>query len=966
MTVVRLLVVCGLGLGLVVGCAGGGRGGGGGGSRNGNSTGGDGNVNGDPLDEFRCNSPGGQDVGVVFGEAGTTRVVASTLGLGRHLVLSPGTPLIYEFDQPVRFCAVVPSHFTLMDLSTGTAIGLAESNLQHQHIVDEQSDAVVGSRVIVTLPASVQAGRDYQLTISDDGLSLDGEFQVNAGTALAANGLLPSGDGVPGGDFVQIFRAITITQYLTATPSAGGMAVDRDDRLYIVGEGGAYGPFDAAGAVTEGRRLGENLGELAPRIVLAKHDGNIVVLEQSGNIAYEIDPASGAVSEIAQAGELSLSPQAATIAPAGYASVELAGVEPGDLIFADSSGVSALDLGSGTGLKGRVHFVERDDINSAYLNLWTPPRESGSAEGSVYGAFRPESFDEGFQIHRILPNGLVDRAVLPAPLPYLDGSGATHLQDVQGRREFAIVGAIDLAGVQTHQIVAEDFDGLGLFVYDATRDRIQIMAALPVKTFAFDFAARSQIILTSDFARAYVSMPLQNLILAVDGLANSNPDGDWPCDSIHDAGIDFGPASSARLIASTLGRGRHLLRGAPTVVEFEFDVPLRYCQVNADAVELRDLAGGAVALDAQAVNRAQVLNEEGMVERSRVLVDLPDGLIAGREYQLTLSAAALGLAEDVVQTFQLVEGSLFLTETQNAAGIAVDGDGRVFIANEDAVFGPFTAPDRVTLADVTAQTLPTLSGGGRPIGIDAAGRVIVSGRSDIVAIDPDSGAVETIASGVAGSFEVDVLTAPTGFDGAIASSGDVILFNSIRGVIPTLPAPPSGFSETTTLFTGIGAVAEYVGYWVPPTGLFGAQIYGALVSSGSSGGFTVERITPGGQRVDDLFSAPLEGVAGLGALRLQDNGSQEEWLLLADYEAASSPMLPTEQTRSSTEGLELLVYNATTNRLQVLGFFSRGVSDTDIVSFPTDPDLESSPDLDAVYLTQPVARTVVRLDGFAN
>ncbi|MCP4246068.1 MAG: hypothetical protein GY778_03370, partial [bacterium] len=911
-----------------------------------------------PVGGDECVSPGGQDDGVIFGDPGTARVVTSTLGHGRHMALAETWPLIYDFDLPIRYCAVISDNFTLLDLGTDTEIDLTDDRLEHVHLTNS-SGVVVASRITIRLPDSLQAGRDYELTMDAEGLSIDGEFQENAGTTLAANGMLPSGDEDPYGDFVQIFRGITLTEYLTSTPAAGGMALDTSDRLYIVGEAGAYGPFDAPGEVTEGQRLGAELRTLAPRNILVTNDNTIIVKEQADGGVFEIDPASGLANQIARAGDLGSSPQSSVIAPSGYASVELAGVQPGDIVFADDSGVSVIDRGAETGLKGGLHIVQRSGISNAYLTLWVPPTPAGGQE-VIYGAHKPEESGEGFQIHRIMPNGLVDKYVLPAPLPYVEGAGASHLQDVQGRREFLILGVIDLTGVDTAQILPSDFDGAGLFVYDATRDRIQVVAPMPIKTFAFDFAARSQPVLTSDLDRAFISMPTLNAVWNVDGLANSNADGDWPCDDVHDTGIDFGAAGTAEVVASTFGRGRHLLQAAPTVVEFEYNLPLPHCNVNDDAVTMVEAdSGSAVAMADGSVRRAQVTTD-GIVTGSRVVVTLPADLKAGTNYELTLSGSALGAGSDFVQQFQLVEGGNFLTETRYSPGIAVAADGQVYVANEDDVYGPFSAPAEVTSADsLAAGLLPFISGGGRPITTDAAGNVLVGGRTpdDVVSIDPTTGAVETVASNTTGSFEINLLVAPDGYSGTVANAGDVIYLNSQRGAVVDL-----GGTGSQTLFSN-SVGDEYGNFFVPPADLFGPVIYGGFSPFGT---FGVREITGNGDQVEAF--TPLDGVDGKGVIRLQNNAAgHAEWLLLADFVQTDSPSLPTAQLRTSTAGLELLVYNSDTNTMQVLGFMSRGVeSAPDPLSVNADPDFAFTGDLETVYLTQPIARSVVEFDGFGN
>ena len=90
----------------------------------------------------------------------------------------------------------------------------------------------------------------------------------------------------------------------------------------------------------------------APRNILVTNDNTIIVKEQADGGIFEIDPATGLADQIARAGDLSSSPQSTVIAPSGYASVELAGVQPGDIVFAGDAGVSVIDRAAETGLKG--------------------------------------------------------------------------------------------------------------------------------------------------------------------------------------------------------------------------------------------------------------------------------------------------------------------------------------------------------------------------------------------------------------------------------------------------------------------------------------------------------------------------------------------------------------------------------------------------------------------------------------
>ena len=935
---------------------------------------------GDDGDFFTCSSPGGEDNGVEFGDPGTTRVIASTLGEGRHMALASTWPLIYEFDQPVRYCAVIPDHFTLTDLTTGAVIPIPEANLLHQHLA--QDGVVIRSRVSIVLPEGLTTGDDYELVISGRGLSLDGEFQVNGGTNLAANGTLPSGDGTPGGDFVQIFRAVTIDTYLTNTPRAGAMELDPDDRLYVVGDAGLFGPFDTAGEVTDGDRLGTSLPQLSDRNVVMTSSGTLIVKEDtSDGSIFEVDPTTGTAMEVAVAGNLNINPKASVLAPEGYSSIEMAGVQAGDIIFADDSGITALDLAAGTGLKGGLRIVERDnEISSAYLNMWTPPMKSGKP-GEIWAGHKPEDADDGFRVHRILPNGLEDSFILPRTLFGLDGTSVTHLQDSKGRREFLILGTItdSTAFELGKQLLPADFDGRGIFIFDATRNRLQVVAPLTIDAFTFaSLDAFSQVLLTSDYDRAYISMPSESVVYAMDGLANSDADEDWPCDSVYDDGIDFGAEGSARVVASSFGLGNYVLAGAPTVVEFEFDLPLRYCQCNADNVTLMDVSSGSeIALGDRDVKRIPIYAGNQIVA-SRIMIDLPMTLTTGVEYQLTLSGDGLNIdgeftgtlpsgdgspGGDFVQTFWLIEGSNFLTETRHAVGITIDSTGQLFIANETQPYGPFATAKEVTDADAVGST-GVISGGGRPITAGAVGTLFVAGRNNgpILAVDVATGTTDTLVTSLGGTFEIGLMIAPPGYNGALVSEGDIIVANSQRGSIANVAG---GSGSLGQFFSDPATVGDdWQNFFVPPTPLFGPAIYGSF-QAGRDNAFSVLEI--GDDGVATPLFAPLVGVDGVAAARLPDADGNAQYLLLADFDQAASPDLPTKQLRGATDGYELLVYNAGNGHLSVLGAVSRGVTGGDDFStVEADPDFAFTADVNTVYLTQPRPRTVVELTGFAR
>ena len=208
-----------------------------------------------------------------------------------------------------------------------------------------------------------------------------------------------------------------------------------------------------------------------------------------------------------------------------------------------------------------------------------------------------------------------------------------------------------------------------------------------------------------------------------------------------------------------------------------------------------------------------------------------------------------------------------------------------------------------------------------------------------------------------GSFEINLLVAPDGYDGTVATAGDIINLNSQRASVPDI-----GGTGSESLFTN-SVGDEYRNYFVGPVDLFGPVIYGGFATFES---FGVRTIDGDGNQVD-VFT-PLDGVTGKGVIRLQNNAAgQTEWLMLADFVQIDSPSLPTGQLRTSNAGLELLVYNSSTNTIQVLGFMSRGVETApEPLSVNANPDFGFTGDLETIYVTQPIARSVVEFDGFGN
>ena len=464
----------------------------------------------------RCTSPGGQDDGIDLSGFGSTRVLRSTIGHGRHVVLIDGEEIIFEFDGPVPFCAVVPVNFVLQDLATGTVLPFAADELVRQDLVDG-AGKVVASRVRVRLPAEVTAGADYELTLAGGALGLDGEFQI----AGPLNGTLPSGDGSPGGDFAQLFRTVGAKAYLTDTNAAAGLALDDTDGLYIAGETGLYGPFRAPGAVTEGFRLAPSLPSLASRMVAVDHNGFVIVKGVTNGRLIKVDPVAGTGSDIA-ALDVQSHPYSLVVAPDGFASALPIDVVPGDLLISDDAGISVPDLVAGDGKKGGVNLVDRTlrDSNSAYVKLFVAPNR-GTGPGEVLAAFRRED-NQALEIFRIQPDGVEDRSILTARafLAEVDGTAAIQLDTGAGDPTFLIIGQLDPDLHDDAQILPADFDGRCVMTYDAGRDRLEMLLPLPIDPFSFNLGPWSDLAQTSDYGTIYVSLPTEREVWELTGLAD--------------------------------------------------------------------------------------------------------------------------------------------------------------------------------------------------------------------------------------------------------------------------------------------------------------------------------------------------------------------------------------------------------------------------------------------------------------
>jgi hypothetical protein len=897
-----------------------------------------------PVPTARCDSPGGEDDDLDFSGFGDTKVVKSTLGLGRHFPMTTNQDLVYEFDQPIPFCAVIPGNVTLTDLTTDTEIALAESQLSRVDLVDG-SGTVVAHRLLIDLVDDLEAGNDYEVVLNAEELGLDGEFNQNA---VVAKGQLPSGNGAEGGNFVQFFRAIEFDVFLTETDGAAGLALDAADQLYIVNETGLYGPFDAPAAVTEGSRLAPNLGSLAPRFIAIGDDGDVVVKEESSQSLFAVDPATGNRTEIVSGTGLGSSPRTTVVAPDAYSSIETANIGAGDLIIADDSGLSVPDVGDGVGQKAGLNLVDRasGNVNSAFLKLFVPQARDGKPR-EVYAAFRPED-DTGMEINRILPNGVVDRSAIPMPLEGINGVAALKLENILGREEFILIGLLDTTMIDTKQILPDNYDGRGIFIYNKAEHTFQVLTPDPIDTFAFNFSRFSDMAISSDSDEVYVSFLTLNLVLRATGFSNgANVDGTPACDSIFDEGLDFGNEGQAAITASTLGVGRHLLKSSPTVLEYESDLPLRYCNVIADNVTLAEAdTGTAIDLPEGCVRRGPASALGG----SRIVVDLPDTLAVGQSYEITLLGDGLGLGSDFVQTFQLIEGTRFLTDTLASVGVAVDGGGQVFASNEFQIFGPFASPSAVTSADeIGNPNRGGLAGGGRPIAADANGDVVYGSRAgEVFRIDVATDVETELATSAGGGFTLDAAIAPTGFDGLIAQSDDILLADAGSVFVPDLT---SGSGRTT-----LATIADdLVSMHTLPISLFGPDVVGAIASFPNS--VTIQSFAPDGGATD--LVGPVTGIDPSSVVRLPDVGSADEWMIVGDFDPSDAPLL-TKQIRETGTGLELIVHNPTGQVLQVIGIVSTAVPG----SFGTpQPNFAAGDDLSAVYLSQPESNTVIQFTG---
>lgn len=918
-----------------------------------------------------CESDDADDADIDFGEPGELRMVASSLGLGRHVVYTTDTLLTLEFDGPIRSCSVVAENITLRDLTADADVVLQDENLERQHLVDDNG-MVVASRIVITLPNDLIAGNDFELTLDSETIGLDGEFQETVGTART-NGTLPTGDGNPGGDLIQVFRLVTLSEFLSNTSGASGLALDQLDRLFLLsGEAGVFGPFVSAGEVTAGSMIGGDLGTLAQRTIAVDPEGRVVVKDgNTNNQVFAIDPDSGEATLIAEA-DTSSFPDDLFVAPDGFFSAERAGVEAGDLIFSNVGSILVQDLRGAVGNKGGINLVDRAGIISdAYVNLFEP--DPGS--GMLYAGYKPEE-NTGFEIHRILPNGTVDRSVLtnPSSIEGVAGTAVAKLADIDGRQEYLIVGTIDTGSVSLPQLLPSSFDGRCLMIYEETRSRLSVLTPLAIDEFNFaSFGQFSDLALDSSRDNAFVSLPSLDTVWQLHGLSNSDSSVSPDCDSSIDDNLTGSLADgSARVVRSTIGNGRFVIAGDPTVLMFDFDQIIPICSADTIHMSLRDETNDVDMNLTDARVRRLLLDDAGEGgPRSRLVVDLPAGLDAGSTYSLTLNAGAMGLdgefgtggengslpsgdgaaGGDFVQYFQVLAADYFLTETGGAVGVDVDGSNQLFAATDTQIFGPFTTPTTPggALRTITVGTDQEIAGStetaaGKPMvanDSDARAEITYSSLRNSRLYDADrTTGIEEIFQTQAGqsgpgTFEIDLIETPNGY------FGDYLLINLQRGV-----TIDTATMETQVLFESTSQLLQFKSINVPPADLFQTTVLLATsdASTATASGFNVA--ADGTSTV----AFALQGATCEAAMRLRDNDGRAEFLLLGDY-AGETAGVSTGQIRDASTGSELIWFRPSDEAVQVIGSFSAGT------------DMTFDSDLNTVYMAHPVLRAVLRIQG---
>ncbi|HNO77579.1 MAG TPA: hypothetical protein PKN33_05910 [Phycisphaerae bacterium] len=948
---------------------------------------GDGDGDGDPQPMFvLCDSPGGEDADIDFSGFGETKVTFSTLGHGRHLVYFDGVRLIFQFDQPIPFCAVVPDNIKLWDMDSGNEIPLTEDQLTRENIdANGQStdigEDVAASLILIDLPGNLQIGKDYELTFDDETLGLDGDFQQNPDSPERSNGRLPSGDDTPGTDFKQIFRTISVGDYLTESRGIAGLAFDGQGRLFGASDSGVYGPFTQSKAVTDGDQLAPNLNSLASKSIAVDNDGMVIVKDQiSDNEVYAIDPGSGVATMIAKP-DVESQPDDVVIAPPGYHSVQRSAVEEGDLVYSSTGNIVVPDRRAGEGNKGTLNLVDRaGSINDAYTSLFTPKFDGNQTEArTVYGLYKPED-NTGYEMHRILPDGTVDHSVFtnPGSLTSLEGTAAVRLQDIHGREEYLIVGRVDLAQADLRQNLP-DFDGRCVMIYNETESRLQVLFPLPVDTFAFTFDSFSDAAITSDHDTTYISLPSDQRVVSMTGFANAGKtEGTPECDPSFDDNLTIADGT-ARVFRSTLGNGRFLMHGSPTVLQFDIDQAVPHCSVNADNITLVNQGTGEdVSLAGQRMRRWLFSDpSNGVTLGSRVIIDLPMDLDIGTVYEIHLNGEAMGLdgeflteendvkrngnlpsgdgtaGGDFVQMFQLIEGDWFLTETGGARGVSLTAGESLWASTDVAIMGPFTQPTTPTVADSLIVGVDQEIAGSEGV---AKGKPMVANkdaaRADVTyaslrnsrLYDADSllGFQQIFQLDFGepglGTFEQDLEIAPAGF------SGDYVDVNLNRGVIIDVDG-----STSTMLFESESNTIQYKSLFVAPASIGGGLFVTASQNFG--GTLRIREIMPDGSQINEFD--PLAGVTGAASMKLQNYNGEPEYLILGDFDRSSAD-LQTGQLTDSTSGNELIWYSPAQNKVQVLGSFSLGA------------DMTFTQALDTIYSSHPNLRSVFRFQGLGN
>jgi hypothetical protein len=229
--------------------------------------------------------------------------------------------------------------------------------------------------------------------------------------------------------------------------------------------------------------------------------------------------------------------------------------------------------------------------------------------------------------------------------------------------------------------------------------------------------------------------------------------------------------------------------------------------------------------------------------------------------------------------------------------------------------------------------------------------VIVAQLTDgkLGVIDPATGSRNEDYFGPGGSFEIDIVVLPDGFDDDLGrfGGGDLLVANFGRGFIPDFDG--GGIKTNENLFNDSDQLFEYVSLYVPPTNVFGPMVLGVYTGFD---GMTIRQITPEGEQLP-LFDL-VSGVSASAAMSLSIYQGDVEYLILGNFSSAAAS-LPTGQIREEEAGLELMVYNPSRATLQVVGVFSEAAGS----------DMTFTQSLNQTFFSLPAARKVIQLQGLA-